>query len=142
FDAHLAFGFDAGGGISPHFSGDAHVRLALALSFVDPALHASFNPVFKTNLELDWGIDSHSNQIEVPHIALRNFSLDVDSFMHGFLGDVVKTAQKFPKPLQPFIDIFDTPVPILSSFDGSQTLGDLILKGAGTSQQEQQTFDL
>ncbi len=38
FAGHLLFGFDAGGGVTPQFSGDAQIRLGLTLSFVDPAL--------------------------------------------------------------------------------------------------------
>ncbi len=72
----------------------------------------------------------------------KNFSLDVDSFVHGFLGDIVKTVQKETKPLEPFIDAFDTPVPILSAFDGTETVGDLLLKGAAFSQDQQDRFDL
>jgi putative multiple sugar transport system substrate-binding protein len=74
------------------------------VSFVDPATHASFNPTFHTQFQVDWGLDTASNHLQTPYIAFKNFSLDVDSFTHGFLGDVIKTAQKYTKPLQPFID--------------------------------------
>lgn len=141
FQGHLKFGFDSGGSISPQFSGEAHVRLGLTMSFVDPALNVDFNPTFKTKLEMDWGFNTQNNQMLAPSIKLVDFGLDADSFMHGFLGDIVETVGKFTKPLQPFIDIFDTPVPILSAFDSSQTLGDLILKGAGLSEEQQDRFN-
>ena len=112
FDGDLVFGFDTGGNIT--LSGDAHVRLGLTLSFVDPALNAPLNPVFKTDFSLDWGFDGQTNQLAVPQIAFKDVSLDADSFVHGFLGDIVKTVQKETKPLQPFIDAFDAPVPILT----------------------------
>jgi hypothetical protein len=54
-----------------------------------------------------------------------DFGLEADSFLQGFLGDVVTTVQKFTKPIQPFIDIFQTPAPILSAFDSSETIGTL-----------------
>ncbi len=128
FDGHLIFGFDNDGSISPQFSGDAHVRLGLTMSFVDPSvLHVSFNPTFVAQLQLDWGIDSTTNQLKAPQIALKNFSLDADSFLHSFLGDIVTSMQKYTKPLEPFIDMFNTPVPILSAFDSSETMGDLFL---------------
>ena len=92
-------------------------------------------------LELDWGFDTQSHELAAPHIALKNFSLDVDSFMHGFLGDIVTTVQKYTKPLQPFIDVFNTPVPILSAFDSSQTIGELILKGAGLNEEQRDRFN-
>ncbi|MCC7085315.1 MAG: VCBS repeat-containing protein [Pirellulales bacterium] len=142
FQGHLGFDFNAGGGVSPHFSGDAHIRLGLTMSFVDPALNAPYNPIFNTDFELDWGFDTQSNQLAAPHIALKSFSIDVDSFMHGFLGDIVTTVQKYTKPLQPFIDTFDTPVPIISAFDSSQTVGDLLLQGAGLTQEQQDRFAL
>lgn len=142
FDGHLLFGFDAGGGVTPQFSGDAHVRLGLSLSFVDPALGASFNPTFRTDFQLDWGIDTASNELDIPQIALKNFSLDVDSFTHNFLGDIVTSVQKYTKPLQPFIDTFETPVPIVSAFDSSETIGDLLLQGAGLSPDLQDRFEL
>ena len=127
FDGHLIFGFDDNDQISPQFSGDAHVRFGLTLSFVDPSLHASFNPTFTTQLQLDWGINTATNQLTAPTIALKNFSLDADSFLHGFMGDIVTSIQKYTKPLEPFIDMFDQPVPILSAFDSSETMGDLFL---------------
>ncbi|MGD9635611.1 MAG: putative Ig domain-containing protein [Pirellulales bacterium] len=142
FSGHLLFGFDSGGGVAPQFSGDAHIRLGLTLSFVDPSLGASFNPTFRTDFQLDWGLDTTSNQLKIPQIALKNFSLDVDSFTHNFLGDIVTTVQKYTKPLQPFIDTFETPVPILSAFDSSQTIGDLLLEGAGLSPDLQDRFEL
>jgi hypothetical protein len=142
FTGHLKFGFDNNNGVSPQFSGDAHVRLDMAVSFVDPALHASFNPTFYTQFQVDWSLDTASNHMQTPYIAFKNFSLDVDSFTHNFLGDIVKTAQKYTKPLQPFIDIFETPVPILSAFDSSETVGDLLLKGAALSEDQQDRFDL
>ena len=102
---------------------------------------ASFNPTFHTTLDLDWGFGA-SNQLSTPKIELQNFSLDADSFMHGFLGDIVTTAQKFTKPIQPFIDMFETPVPIVSAFGSSETMGSLMLKGAGQSQEQQDRFAL
>ena len=137
FSMHLGFGFNTDGSIDPHFSGDANVLLGLTLSFVNPALNAPFNPVFKTDFDMDWSIDTQSNQLEAPTIKLKNFSLDVSSFVHGFLGDVLATVQKYTKPLEPFINVFDKPVPILSAFDGNETIGDLMLQGAGLSQDQQ-----
>ncbi len=142
FNGHLAFAFGSSNVVTSHFSGDAHIRLGLSLSFVDPALNASFNPRFVTDLQVDWSINPSNNTLLVPSIALKNFSLDADSFLHGFMGDIVTTVQKYTKPLQPFIDMFDTPVPILSAFDSSETMGDLLLKGAGFSQDQQDRFDL
>lgn len=142
FNGHLKFGFDASNSVSPQFSGDAHVRLNMDLSFIDPATHASFNPTFHTQFQLDWGLDTASNHLQTPHIAFKNFSLDVDSFTHNFLGDIIKTAQKYTKPLQPFIDMFDTPVPILSAFDSSETVGDLLLQSAALSPDQQDRFEL
>ncbi len=142
FSGKLGFTFDTGFRIQPSFAGDAHVRLGLSLSLVDPALNASFNPRFFTDFELDWGFDTQGSALKVPQIAFRKFSLDADSFMQGFLGDTVKGVQKFTKPLQPFIDMFEQPVPIMSAFDGSETMGDLFLKGAGLSQEQQDRFEM
>lgn len=142
FHGDLGFQFDADGSVTPHFSGDANISFGLSLSFVDPATNASFNPTFVTTLNMDWGIDDQSNTMQVPHIALKNFGLDVHSFMHSFLGDIVTTVQKYTKPLEPFIDIFDTPVPIISAFDGSETIGDLLLKGAAMNQDQRDRFNL
>ena len=139
FQGNLGFDFDAGGGLTPHFSGDAHVLMGLTMSFVDPALNASFNPTFRTTLDLDWGFGTN-NQLMVPTIELQNFGLEADSFLHGFLGDVVTTVQKFTKSIQPFIDMFETPVPVASAFGSSETIGTLLLKGAGQSQEQQDRF--
>ena len=141
FQGDLGFHFDAGGGVTADFTGVAQVRMALTMSFVDPAQGASFNPTFHTTLDLDWGFGAN-NQLMTPIIELQNFSLDADSFLHGFLGDVVKSVQKFTKPIQPFIDMFETPVPIVSAFGSSETIGTLMLKGSGQSQVEQDRFEL
>ena len=142
FSGDLGFNFASGNGLNAHFSGNAHVLMGLTLSFVDPALNASFNPTFKTTLDMNWGINNANNQLNIPSIQLKNFGLDIDSFMHGFFGDVVRTVQKFTKPIQPFVDVFETPVPILSAFGSSETIGTLILKGAGSSQAQQDSFSL
>ncbi len=142
FNGHLKFGFASDGSVTPQFSGDAHIKLGLTLSFVDPALGASFNPTFRTDFQLDWSIDSSNNGLMTPQIALKNFGLDADSFLHGFIGDIAKTVQRYTKPLQPFIDKFDTPVPILSAFDSSETIGDLLLQGAGLSPELKDRFNL
>ena len=105
--------------------------MGLDLSFVDPALDASFNPTFRTTLDLDWGFTGEQPIVGPQHSIPVNFGLDADSFLDGFLGDIVTTVQKFTKPIQPFIDIFQTPVPIVSAFDSSETIGTLLLKGAG-----------
>src|SRR5262249_1319306 len=120
FSGNLGFQFASGGALASQFSGEARVRLGLSMSFVDPALNASFNPTFRTNRTLNWAIDPQTNQLAAPSVQLADLGLDADSFLHGFLGDVVKTAQKFTKPIQPFIDVFQTPVPILSAFDSSE----------------------
>ena len=57
-------------------------------------------------------------------------------------GRIVTTVQKYTEPLEPFIEKFDTPVPILSAFDSSETFGDLLLKGSGISQDQQDRFNL
>ena len=142
FSGNLKFNFDENNEVDAEFSGDAHVRLDMAISFIDPALNASFNPTFRTQFQVDWGIDTGSSQLETPYIAFKNFSLDVDSFMDSFLGDIVTTAHKYTKPLQPFIDMFETPVPILSASDSSETVGDLLLKGASLSAEQRDRFEL
>ena len=78
----------------------------------------------------------------VPQIALKDFGLDADSFLHGFIGDVAKTVQRYTEPLQPFIDMFDTPVPILSAFDSSETIGTTVATGSGVSPELQDASSL
>jgi hypothetical protein len=94
FNGDLGFKFAPGGALEPQFSGVANVRMDLSMSFVDPALNASFNPSFRTRLDMDWGFGTN-NQLAAPNISLVNVGLDADSFLRGFLGDVIKTAQKF-----------------------------------------------
>ena len=141
FNGDLGFKFATGGALAAQFSGAANVLLDLSMSFVDPASNASFNPTFRTTLDMDWGFGAN-NQLAAPQISLVNMGLEAGSFLRGFLGDVVKTVQKFTKPIQPFVDIFQTPVPILSAFDSSETIGTLMLKGAGTSPTQQDSFKL
>ena len=139
FNGDLGFKFAPGGALVPQLSGQANVLLDVSMSFVDPALSPSFNPTFDATLDMKWGFDAN-NQLTAPSVSLVNAGLEADSFLHGFLGDVVKTVQKFTKPIQPFIDVFQTPVPIVSAFDSSETIGTLLLKGAGTSSAAQDSF--
>lgn len=141
FQGNLGFNFNSGGGITADFSGEAHVRLGLTMSFVDPAIDADFNPTFRSNFEMDWGFNTANNELLAPSIRLVGFSLEADSFLQGVMGDIISTVQKVTKPIQPFIDVFDTPVPILSAFDSSQTIGDLFLKGSGLSEDQQDSFN-
>jgi hypothetical protein len=141
FNGDLGFQFAGGGALASQFSGVAHMLLDLSMSFADPALNAPFNPTFRTTLDMNWGFGA-SNQLATPNIALVNVGLDAGSFLHGFLGDVVKTAQRFTRPIQPFIDVFQAPVPIVSAFDSSETIGTLMLKGAGASSAQQDRFKL
>jgi hypothetical protein len=141
FAGNLKFGFEDNGTISPEFSGDANIRLGLSMSFVDPALGAAFNPRFFSSLEIDWGFNTSGDRLEAPEVALRNFSLDADSFLQGFMADIVTTARKYTQRIQPLIDIFETPVPILSAFDSDETVGDLFLRGAGVNGELKDRFD-
>src|SRR5262249_22223804 len=136
FHGNLVFNFATASGLDAHFSGNAHVRFGLTMSFVDPASNASFNPTFRTNFQLDWGINPKTNQLLPPSIALVNFGLEADSFLHGFVGDIVKTTQKFTKPLQPFVNFLQTPLPIVGAFGSNETFGTLFAKGAGLSGQQ------
>ena len=83
---------------------DQHPAVAATLRQLADA-HAQQDPTFRTTLDMDWGFGAN-NQLTAPSIQLGNFGLDASSFLHGFLGDIVKTAQKFTKPIQPFIDVF------------------------------------
>ena len=140
FNGDIKFSLGTG---SVDFSGTAHIAMGLTVSFVDPSLHASFNPTFNTTLKIDWGFDTqHPNQLTIPTIQLADFSLDADSFLHNFLGDIVTTVGKYTKPLEPLIDKFDTPVPIASAFGSDETIGDLILDGAHVSPDQKDRFDL
>ena len=141
FHGDLNFAFDTNNQLSAQFSGEAKVLMGLSISFADPSSGASFNPTFKTTLDIDWKINSQTNQMQAPSISLDNFGLDADSFLHGFLGNIVTTVQKFTKPIQPFIDFLQTPVPILSSFGDHETIATLLEKGEGASAAEQQSFN-
>ena len=61
FNGVLGFSFASSGALNPQFSGNAHVLMGLSLSFVDPALDASFNPVFRTTLDMNWGFGATIN---------------------------------------------------------------------------------
>ena len=133
FHGDLTFGFDANNQLTPQFSGDAKILMALSISFFDPSAGASFNPTFKTTLDIDWQIDSQTNELKAPSISLDKFGLDADSFLHGVLGDVVSTVQKFTKPIEPFVDFLQTQVPIMGFFGKHETFANLLEDGAGVS---------
>jgi N-acetylneuraminic acid mutarotase len=127
----LSFGFDSHNNLQSQFSGDAHVLLALTISFVDPNSGASFNPKFMTTLDMNWpfdfGTQQGTNSLSTPSISLKDFSIDVGSLMQGFMGDIVHGLQKFTEPLQPLVDLFSkTEIPLLSNFGVKETLGNLI----------------
>src|SRR5258706_16354110 len=59
-----------------------------------------------------------SSPFPLDKVAFNNIGLDLGSFMSDFLRPLVKGIQSVTDPLQPFIDVFTAPIPVISDLAG------------------------
>jgi hypothetical protein len=99
---HLMAGINGGGVVSE--------KVIAAL----PSIVADFNLMADFKLPADAG----GNAFNLTHVSLDNIGLDLGSFFKDFLSPLVQGVQKATEPLQPFIDVFTAPIPVISDLAG------------------------
>ena len=116
----------------------AHVGLHASLDFGSGDL--PFNPKLTSDFHFDWSLSSTSlagglnaNTIgSMSNIGFDDVSIDVGSFFGSYLGSLVTDIQHFTKPMQPIIDVINTPIPGLSDLGLNVTLRTLLgIDGSG-----------
>src|SRR5258706_7879281 len=59
-----------------------------------------------------------SSPFPLDKVAFNNIGVILGSFMSDFLRRLVKGIESFTDPLQPFIDVFTAPIPVISDLAG------------------------
>jgi len=118
---------DLGGlGFIPSLTGSAHIDLHLKAGINAGAAVSnkviSALPSIVADFKLDAGfqlpVDAGGNAFTLSHVSLDNIGLDLGSFFSEFLSPLVQGVQKATEPLQPFIDVFTAPIPVISDLAG------------------------
>jgi hypothetical protein len=80
------------------------------------------------NLDATWSASGAApSDIGSPRVSLSNVQLDVGALLGNFLQPIIADIQAVTEPLQPIINLLETPVPILSELEGSPvTFADLL----------------
>jgi hypothetical protein len=122
---------------APRFTGSADADLHLALGF-DPGIHAPFDPHLSADFHMHhWGFtnadlaqagagSSFYKQFGSAELYFDNVNLDVDNIVPGFLEPVVHAVQRFTEPLQPYVNLLNQEVPIVSAFGVHVSFLDLL----------------
>jgi Ca2+-binding RTX toxin-like protein len=98
-DVHITAGIDPGSNVS----GKAVAAL----------------PKIVTDFKLDWTFDAlHPSDGGLTFVGFKDIGLDLGSFFTDFLKPVIGGIQDVTKPLQPFIDVFTSPIPVISDLAG------------------------
>ncbi|MDT8424115.1 MAG: calcium-binding protein, partial [Desulfuromonadales bacterium] len=108
-----------------------------------PADTAAGIPKVQSEFVLDWGIGSYNSsspedstfvsvtdignaiQDGLHYVGFSHVSLDAGSFLSDVLGPIVSEVKKITEPVQPFIEVITTPIPILSDLGPPITLLDI-----------------
>lgn len=112
---------------TPKFSGSADVYLKLAATFGGIAKTSIKFPSIYSDFEMHWGFsDALTNTSlgsfgDMPTIAFKNVNMGLGTFVSDILSPIVKDIQKVTKPIQPVIDVLNTPIPGIS--DLSKAIG-------------------
>ncbi len=136
-DRNLSFTEIGSIGLEALLAANAYVDLDLALELnrdlVGSSVASGF-PKLTSGFVFDWGFDltsitdsSFGNAIAegLKLVEFQDVSLDLGSFVNDVLGPIVSKIQTVTKPVQPLIDVFTTPFPVLDDFGLEITLLDL-----------------
>ncbi|HEY1600964.1 MAG TPA: putative Ig domain-containing protein [Pirellulales bacterium] len=116
----------------------AHLGLHASLEFGTGDL--PFNPKITSDFHFDWSLASttltgslSANTLgTMSDIGFDHVSIDVGSFFGSYLASLVTDIQHFTKPMQPIIDVINTPIPGLSDLGLNVTLRSLLgIEGSG-----------
>lgn len=98
---HLKAGINAGGLVSDKFVSalpSIVADLNLSAGFTLPAVNG--------------------NAFTLSHVSMDHIGLDLGSFFSEFLSPLVQGIKQATQPLQPFIDVFTAPIPVISDLAG------------------------
>src|SRR5947209_6946029 len=116
-------------GVNVGLTGNADVDLGLRLGIKAgadvnnksisalPSLVAEFKLQASMNLGTATAATNNS-PFDLSYVAFENIGLDLGSFFSDFLKPLVKGIQDVTNPLQPFIDVFTSPIPVISDLAG------------------------
>ena len=106
--------------IEADVSGEAVANLNLELSIGGdeslPSLSSAFHFDWAFANEHTTGDNSFG---EMPNVEFRNVTLDFGDFLRRFAGPIITKVDNFLSPLDPIIDVLETPLPIISHLGGS-----------------------
>ncbi|NEQ38756.1 MAG: beta-propeller fold lactonase family protein [Okeania sp. SIO3I5] len=94
--------------IDADITGGVDINLKLESNLNKSAVLPSIN----SDLNIDWSLDKPN---EVPNVEFNNVSLNMGSLFDSFVTPVLGEVQKVTKPIQPFIDLLQRPIPGFSS---------------------------
>ena len=111
--------------VSASFNADAYVDIAVVTSIGS----GSMFPSFSFNFIMDWpfandqiyGQDASSNPDDegsTPQISLDNVSLQLGSFITGFVAPILDDIEPFFSAIQPVMSVLTSPIPVISSLAG------------------------
>jgi hypothetical protein len=107
-------------------TGQAKVNLGMLVSFGGSTQF----PSFKTNFHLDWTLDTTDTTQTIgskPTVQFKSVEVDAGSYIGQFLGPILQKIQTVTRPLQPLIDVLETPVPVISDLLGhKETFLDMV----------------
>lgn len=136
FAASFGFGLDAQGGLSSFtLTGDAVLKLELGLTLQSDPDSVSSQPMFSSEFNLGWHFDHNvigqdpTSFGTLTQLSFDHVSVDLHQLLPGFVQDVVGDVQSFVKPLFPFLDFINKPIPGLSDIGINTTVRDLLNKG-------------
>ncbi len=131
--ADLDSGMGFGDVVQASLSASAHVALQLTAGIFSAGTTsfdlAAAMPRIGTEFHLDWQFDPQTDDFEglAPSVSFDDVELYLGDFLQNILGSVLDEIDTITKPLQPIIDILDTPLPIISQLAGRDfTMLDLV----------------
>ncbi|HEV8604724.1 MAG TPA: calcium-binding protein [Tepidisphaeraceae bacterium] len=82
-----------------------------------PTIVADFK--LQATMNLSSASDATNNSpFDLDYVAFEDIGLDLGTFFSDFLRPLVKGIQEVTDPLQPFIDVFTSPIPVISDLAG------------------------
>jgi hypothetical protein len=124
--------------VNVSLTASAHVGLHATLDFGTGDL--PFNPKLTSNFHFDWALNGTAlttgiNEAtfgDLSNIGFDHVSIDAGSFFGTYVASLVKDIQHFTKPIQPIIDVINTPIPGLSDLGLNISLRTLLgIEGSG-----------
>ncbi len=137
-DGYLTLGdLDSGLGfgdvVQAALSAQAHVALQLTAGIFSSGTTsfdlAAAMPRIGTEFHLDWDFSPSTDDFDgsAPSVSFDDVELYLGDFLSNILGNVLGEIDSVTAPLQPIIDILDTPLPVISQLAGRDfTMLDLV----------------